>query len=244
MRFSVFAVATVPDTDTTRRLFDLHDLDDKAVSKVLFHRRKQQTGASEELRWDQSAIASISLIKHAVDDVQIEGMNLDTHHEQDMLDAFYEAAGHEGFLVSWEETDFLMPLIRFRTLKHDICHPAYWQRLSERKTLHVDVRGWLSPATDDRPGLDETARKLGLPGLLGMTEDDVFAAWLQDRQADVQAYSDLVAINTYLLALRLFGVTGQMTRHDNRRVQARLREFLLGQDAAHLTAFAAAWSAS
>lgn len=244
MRFSVFAVATVPDTDTTRRLFDLHDLDDKAVSKVLFHRRKQQTGASEELRWDQSAIASISLIKHAVDQVQIEGMNLETHREQDMLDAFYAAAVHEGFLVSWDDTDSVMPLIRFRTLKHGIRHPAYWQQLSERKALHVDVRGWLSPAADDRPGLDETARKLGLPGMLGMTEDDVFSAWLQDRQSDVQAYSDLVAINTYLLALRLFGVTGQMTQHDNRRVQTRLREILLGQDAAHLAAFAAAWSAS
>jgi predicted PolB exonuclease-like 3'-5' exonuclease len=242
MRFSVIAVSTVPDADTTRRLFDLQDLDNKAVSKVLFNRRRQQTGTSEVLRWDQRAIASISLVRHTSDQVRIDGLNLDSHRERDMLDAFYEAALRDGLVVFWNDADSIMPLIRFRSLKYGVSHPAYWQLLRQREALHMDILSWISAASEDRPGLDETARRLGLPGMLNRTEDDVFNAWLQERHDDVQAYSDLVAVNTYLLALQLFGVTGQMTGRANERMRERLREVLIDCDAGHFTAFVDAWS--
>ena len=81
--------------------------------------------------------------------------------------------------------------------------------------MHMDICGWLSPPSGDRPTLDETARKLGFPGLLNRTETSVMDAWLQGRHDEVQAYSDIKALNTYLLALRLFTVTGDMTSHDH-----------------------------
>ena len=94
---------------------------------------------------------------------------------------------------------------------------------------------------DDLPGLDETARKLGFPGLGGRTENDVLDAWLKGRHDEVQAFSDLSALNTYLLALRLFSVTGELTRHDNVRVKDRLRDELAGRKDAHLAEFLSAW---
>lgn len=243
MRFLVVALSSVPDTTTARRLFGLDDLDDKDVSKVLMHRRKQQTGSSEILRWDQRAIAALTLIRHSVDKVQIESMNLAAHTEAEMLEAFYKGAMRDGCTVSWDGQHKVLPLIHFRTLMHEVSYPAYWQALKMGLESHLDVRGWLSTAPEDRPELDETARKLGFPGMLKHDEDSVVRAWLQNAHAGVQAYSDITALNTYLLASRLFGVKGEMTRHDAGRTLNKLRDELARRDEPHLAEFLSAWTA-
>jgi len=242
MRFSVFALSSVPDTVTTRRLFDLHDLDDKSVAKVLFHRRKQQTGASEELRWDQRAIAAITLIQHAMDSVSIESFNLAEHTEQEMLQAFCRTTLHTGRMVSWDGEQSGLPLIHFRTLMRGVSYPAYWQAMRDRGDLHLDLCAWLSPTHGDRPVLDDTARKLGLPGMLGLNEDSVVDGWLQGRPGDVQAFSDHAALNVYLIALQLFRMTGEITQHDDARVKDMLRDQLRHAESSHLADFLSAWS--
>lgn len=241
MRFTVFALSSVPDTSTTRQLFALDDLDDKAVSKVLFHRRKQQTGKSEALRWDQRAIAGLTLIHHAQDRVRIESMHFAAHSEEDMLHAFFEAALADGPMVSWGGEHNGIPLLHFRTLKHGVSYPAYWQALKTGADLHLDIRSRLSPHSDDLPLLDETARKLGFPGLLNHVEDEVMDAWLQGRHDGVQAFSDLTALNTYLLAVRMFSVTGEMTGEAGARAERQLLDELGEHDETHLAEFLSAW---
>lgn len=241
MRFSVFALATVPDTETSRRLFDLADLDDQAVAKVLYHRRKQQTGVSEDLRWDQRAIAGITLIQHSVDKLQIDTMTPASHREPEMLEAFYKAALRDGRMVCWNGVRSDIPLVHFRSLCHAIAFPAYWQTIKDRNDFHVDILEWLSPPGNDRPGFDETARRLGAPGMLGRTADSMIEAWWEGRHGEIQAYSELAALNLYLLALRLFGITGQVTRHDGARALGSLRTMLARRDEDHLKAFASAW---
>lgn len=241
MRFAAFALSSVPDTATTSRLFDLDDLDDKSVSKVLFHRRKQQTGSSEVLRWDQRAIAAISLIHHAEDRVHVESMHFAGQSEEEMLHAFFHAAQGKGRMIFWGDEHTNIPLVHFRTLKHGISHPAYWQAFDTHKNLHLDIRSYLSPPSDDLPGLDETARKLGFPGLKGGLESDVMDAWLQGRHDDVQAFSDTTVLNAYLIALRLFTVTGELTGGDSVRAIERLLDELGGHKERHITEFLSAW---
>lgn len=241
MRFSVFAITTVPDTETTRGLFSLDDLDDKAVAKVMFHRRKQQTGTSEVLRWDQRSIAGLTLIRHSLDQMQMETLTLDAHSEEQMLHAFYKAAAGGERLVSWDGGQTLIPLVHFRTLKHGLSYPAYWESLQAGSAPHLDIRDWLSPGLEDRPTIDETARKLGGPGMLGLSDEAVTDAWLRGEQAPVRAYCEVIALNTYLLALRLFSVTGEMSRHDSVRVQGTLRDGLRDRREPHLETFLDTW---
>ncbi len=243
MRFSVFAISSVPDTQAARHLFGLHDLDEKSVSKVLFHHRKQQTGSSEVLRWDQCAIASLTLIQHAGGDVRLSSMSIASANERDMLDAFYQAARHVSHMISWDGARYGLPLIHFRSLRHAISHPEYWQAGREQRGIHLDLRHWLSPSSDDMPALDETARRLGLPGLLETTEDAVIEAWLDGRPESAQAFSELSALNTYLLALRVFGVTGEITCQDQDQAQNQLREQLGRGEGRHRIEFLNAWSA-
>jgi hypothetical protein len=241
MHFSAFALSTVPDTATTRRQFKLDDLDDRSVAKVMFHRRKQQTGSSEILRWDQRAIVGITLIRHSLDAMRMETLTLDDCREQDLLHAFYKTALGGDRMVSWDGEQVLVPLLHFRTLSHGLSYPAYWHACSTGKPVHLDVRSWLSPGLDDRPTIDETARKLGFPGMLGLSDEQVSDDWLRGERAPAAAYSEVVALNTYLLALRLFSVTGEMSRHDSTRVEGTLRDGLSERPGRHLRAFLEAW---
>lgn len=234
MQFSVFALATAPDIAAARSLYALDGLGDEAVVKVLSHHRRRQTGGREALRWDQCAIAAVSRIRHGDDGPQIDGMQRATRGESEMLDFFYRTALHGGPLVSWDGAHADRPLIRFRSLHLGVSHPAYWQQPGGPAALHLDLRDWLSSAGPDRPGLDESARRLGLPGLMdhdGEAADD--AGW--------QAHADLVALNTYLVAVQLFLVTGQLAPSDAAQARARLRALLQAADAPWLAAFAAAW---
>ncbi len=241
MRFSVFALSTVPDTATARHLFDLDDLDDKSVSKVLFHRRKQQTGSSETLRWDQRAIAGMTLIRHSIDGFRIESMTLASHTEAQMLRAFYQAALKDGRLVSWDGEQTLVPLIHFRSLKEDVSYPAYWEACRSGVKLHLDIRSWLSPTPSDRPTLNETACRLGFPGMLDLGDDAVCDAWLAGDHDGVRAYSDVIALNAYLIAVRLFCMTGEMPQHDGARIQRALKDWLKRIDGRHFDEFLNTW---
>lgn len=240
MRFCVIGLASVPDTETARRMFDLHDLDDESVAKVLFHRRKQETGSSEALRWNQRAIAAVTLVQHSLDSVFVDSFDLADHDEPALLDLVYKAATRNGRIVTWDGVGSGIPLLHFRSLYHGLSYPSYWQALGERADWHVALRDWLS-RDNDRPPLNEVARQLSLPGLLGHDEGSVIEAWLAGRHADVRAYSELVALNTYLIALRLFAFTGELTRHDGARVQRRLRDELGRNAEYHRGAFLSAW---
>ena len=50
MNVLVFDIETVPDVDAGRRLYKLGDLPDQDVAKVMFHKRREQTGDSDFLR--------------------------------------------------------------------------------------------------------------------------------------------------------------------------------------------------
>ena len=240
MRFAVFSIATAPDIESARRVHQLPSLDDVSVAKVLFHRRKQESGG-ETLRWDQRAVAGITVVHHSIDSLQIQTLSSATASEPEMLQAYYAAELRNGRMVSWNGGQSDQALMRFRTLLHEVTFPAYWQALSESGDPHLDLCDWFAATGHERPGLDETARRLGYPGLAGLSEEALTEDWLNGDRSAVGAFTELAALNTYLLALRVFVVTGEISRHDSARVALRLREELRRQPGEHLARFMAAW---
>ena len=80
------------------------------------------------------------------------------------------------------------------------------------------------------------------PGLgIALRADGLSDAWLTRSYVDLQAFSDLNAINSYLIALRMFAATGELNPHDGQRVVERLRDQIGARADAHLKAFLAAW---
>jgi predicted PolB exonuclease-like 3'-5' exonuclease len=145
-------------------------------------------------------------------------------------------------MVAWNGEDLDLPLIRFRSLKYSIGLPEYWQTGSHAAKTHIDIARWMSDSRTDRPTLDGIARKLGFPGMLNRSEQTAMDAWLLGAQDEVQAFSDISALNSYLLALRLFAVRGEISGMETATALEQLKELLAGSESGYFSEFLSAWS--
>jgi len=225
MRFTVFSFAPIPDIATARDNFDLHDLSDKDVAKVLFHQRKQKTGHSELLTWDQLQIASISLVHYSLDYVEMGSHSLQQLAEPQLIHKFYQALAASGQVVSWDGNSLAMPLLHFRCMQHRISHPGYWQALRKGEQVHTDLCEALLGA-DNSVSLEDLAQRFRFPGMLGNDLDSVWEGYLAGDYEAVSRYSDYHALNTYLLALEVMSLQGDMSYADAARARKKLRDYL------------------
>lgn len=226
MRFTVYAFSVIPDLETARKNFDLHNLSDKDVAKVLFHQRKQQTGHSEALNWDQLQIASLSLVHYSLDYVDMITYSLKDQDEPELINTFYNALGMSGHMVSWDGNSRSLPLLHFRCMKHRISDNAYWNSVRQGEQLHVDLSEMIAPDRVEMPPLDAMAKRFHFPGMLGANDDTVWDAYLRSDFSEVARQSDLRALNTYLIALEVFALRGDMSFADAARARIKLREHL------------------
>jgi predicted PolB exonuclease-like 3'-5' exonuclease len=66
MNVLIFDIETIPDVATGRRLYELEGLSDADVAKVMFHKRREETGDSEFLRHHLQRVVAISVVlRHA-----------------------------------------------------------------------------------------------------------------------------------------------------------------------------------
>ena len=230
MLFTVFAFSPIPDVPTARRNFQLQDLSEKEVGKVLYHQRKQKTGHSEALNWDQLRIASVSMVHYSLDYLEMRSLTLGEMDEPGLITRFYNA--RVGTLVSWGGTSEALPLLHFRCMKHRISDATYWQAEKKGEGLHIDLREALLPGAAEAPGIESLARRFHYPGMLGADIDSVWEAYLQKDFAGVARYSDHLALNTYLLALQILALRGEMSYADAARARLKLRDYLINHAAA------------
>jgi len=226
MRFTVYAFSTIPDLETARRNFNLLDLCDKDVAKVLFHQRKQQTGHSEALNWDQLQIASISMVHCSADEVSLESFGLPEYEEPQMIGAFFEALAKSDQMVSWGGERRWLPLLDFRCMKQGISDKGYWRTRKSDPEQHIDIQAMIAPAGVEVPPLDGFARRFDYPGMLRMNDDQVWDAYLAGQFSLISANSDYQALNAFLLALRVLALRGELSASDVDRAHIELRTLL------------------
>lgn len=245
MRLTVLALTAVPDTDTARQLHRLDDLDDAAVAKILFHRRKQETGHTERLRLVQQRIASLSLLTHADGRTDIKTMTVPEHAEDEALTSCFGCLKGGGRLVTWGGTSHAIPLLRLRAMRHGLRARSFWRTLAATPEAHLDLRATLLPAAETGPAdLHDLASLLGLPGLLDTDARDPWELRLAGDFQGLRARGEIEVLNLLLLALRHWTLEGGMSRNAVARLQAGLREALRQQQAPHLRRFLDAWTAT
>ncbi len=226
MRFTVFALSPIPDVETARHNFDLQDVSDKDVAKVLYHQRKQHTGHSEALNWDQLKIAGLTMVSYSLDYVEMGSYNLRNMSERELIERFFKAQSTSGLVVSWNGNSDAIPLLHYRCMKYRISQPAYWQAVRMGQEVHIDLHDTLAPTGVEVPSLDAFARRFGFPGMLGHSLDSVWASHLAGDCEGVSGYSDFLALNTYLLALKVLALRGDLTHQDTARARMRLHDYL------------------
>jgi len=228
MNLIAFALCSMPNVAAARRLYDVDGIDDAAVAKILFHRRKQQAG-SETLRADQQRVALVSLVYGEPEQPRLLTLSAANEDEASILRQLGETLGGTARLAGWRLSSE-MAILRLRAAALGVSIPRLWQE------EHVDLaESWGSEAP-----LDEASRLMGLPGLAGSQTLDVWDAWRAGDHDRVQACAELRVLNTWQLAHKLAVAQGRLTpAHAKSGVHALIKK-LADSDSAHLRDYAAA----
>lgn len=236
MNLIAIALGSVPDVETGRRLHDLGELSDKDAAKVLFHRRKQETGHSEQLRPNQLRLAAMSLVREGEIGPELISHTWQELDEAAMLDSLLASVRGLAQLVSWG--DAALPLIGYRALRHGR-QLSQLQRPGGMRDLQAELAQGQPAALAP---LHEVAHLLGLPGVTE-PRPDVWEAMLADDPAEVREALDLEALHGYLIALRLARINQQRPQAQIDQAHAALREHLANRPEPYLQRFLQRWSA-
>ncbi len=258
MNVLVFDIETVPDVASGRRLYDLTDLSDEDAAKVMFHKRREQTGESEFLRHHLHRVVTISAVFRHGDQLRVWSLGEPNSSEAEILQRFFD--GIEKYtptLVSWNGCGFDLPVLHYRALLHGISAPRYaetgdndkefkWNNyLSRYHVRHTDLMDVMA-SYQPRAGvpLDELAVMYGLPGKLGMHGSQVWDYYRAGRIDEIRAYCETDVLNTYLVYLRWELFRGTLDKNGFSQETQRMRDYLANENKPHFRQFLSAWNPS
>jgi len=255
MNVLVFDIETIPDVDTGRRLYGVSDLSERDVGRIMFHKRREQTGDSDFLRLHLHRIVAISAVLRTGDKLKVWSLGSIDSPEVELLQRFFD--GIDRFtptLVSWNGSGFDLPVIHYRSLVHGIVAPRYWDsgredkdfkwnnylsRFHERHTDLMDVLAAYQVRAN--APLDEIATLLGLPGKMGVSGAGVWDQFLAGEIEAIRNYCETDVLNTYLIYLRFELIRGRLNEKQYQAECQLVRELLKESDQPHLHEFLAAW---
>lgn len=242
MHFSVLYWSALPDVELGRRLHELSGLDDKAVGKILFHRRKEEVGAQTDLRLVQKRFFAATLIQAGPSALSVRNLDAERQGEARLLRNLFAAATGSERLITWGGVAEGWPLLHYRALQHRINVAQYWQVRRDRPDFHLDLKALLcAGSAQAATSLHEISRVLGHPGMLGLESLDLWGAYLEGRHDALLQRTELGALNLYLLALRVMAMTGELSQTDAARSELALREELRGEQSWHRQDFRELW---
>jgi len=256
MNVLCFDIETIPDTDFGRRIFDLGDLDDESVAKVM--RFKQlQARQTDFLPLPQHRVVAISAVLRNSDGLHIFSLGEKLGSEREIIQRFFDGIERRSpDLVSWNGAGFDLPVLHYRALRHGVPAARYWEigdsdrdyrynnYLSRFHWRHIDLMDVLSGFQfGGRASLEHVAQLLGLPGKLGMSGARVWDYYREGRQDEIERYCETDALNTYLIFLRFELMRGVLDQGAYEREVGRVRSHVEASDEPHWREFAAAWQA-
>nr|VFJ43728.1 MAG: hypothetical protein BECKDK2373B_GA0170837_100635 [Candidatus Kentron sp. DK]VFJ45695.1 MAG: hypothetical protein BECKDK2373C_GA0170839_101225 [Candidatus Kentron sp. DK] len=255
MNILVFDIETIPDVKSGRRLFDLHDLDDRQVAEVMFQHRRQESG-TEFLRHDLHRIVAISAVFRSGTRFKVGSFGSEDSSEKELMQRFFDGIGKSfPVLVSWNGSGFDLPVLHYRSLLHGVNAMRYWDtgdfdknfrwnnyinRFHYRHTDLMDVlSGYQMRATVP---LHEMASLLGFPGKLGIDGSQVWDKYLDGDVKAIRDYCETDVLNTYLVYLRFELIRGRLTESEHERECQKVKDELASSEESHLREFLTVWT--
>lgn len=255
MNILVFDIETIPDVEAGRRIHELDGISDKDVAKVMFQKRREQTGDSDFLRQHLHQIVAISLVLRQGDKLQVWSLGEVDSPEKEIIQRFFDGIDkYTPTLVSWNGGGFDLPVLHYRALKHGVIAGRYWETgdddnafrynnyLSRFHQRHTDLMDVLAgyQLRANAP-LDEMAVMLGFPGKLGMHGSQVWDEYLAGNIQGIRDYCETDVLNTYLIYLRWQIIRGNLTEQQWQTETELLRDTLKTAKKPHYDAFLEAW---
>jgi 3'-5' exonuclease len=124
MNVLAFDIETVPDVATGRQLYQLGDLSDQDVARVMFQKRREQTGESEFLRHHLHRIVAVSVVLRQGETFSVWSLGEIQSTEAELVRRFFDGIErYSPTLVSWNGSGFDLPVLHYRALRHGIAAP-------------------------------------------------------------------------------------------------------------------------
>lgn len=259
MHCLVFDIETVPDVDFGRRMnAGLDDLDDAQVARIMFQQRRQETG-NDFLPLEQQRVIAISVVLRTRETLKVWSLGEPDSSEKELIERFYDGLDrYTPDLVSWNGSGFDLPVLHYRSMRHSVIAPRYWEIGDEDQAFrwnnylnrfhwrHLDLMDVLSGYQGrGRASLDRVAVLLGLPGKLGMSGDQVWPRYCEGEIGAIRDYCETDVINTYLVYLRFEMMRGKLSPQQHDAEVERMRAYLAAEAAAegkaHFQAYLDAW---
>ena len=257
MNIFVFDIETIPDTELGRRIYDLEGLSDEDVARIMFNKRREETGDSDFLKLNQHRVCAISAVFRQGKSVRVWSLGDPDSPEEELISRFFD--GIEKYtptLVSWNGGGFDLPVLHYRALRHGIRSPRYWETgsddqsfrwnnyLSRYHTRHTDLMDVLAgyQPRANAP-LDQVAVMLGYPGKMGMSGSRVWDEYLAGNIEGIRNYCETDVLNTYLVYLRWLLINGSLTQEQWLSELDLLKTELEASELSHIREFLAQWQA-
>lgn len=246
----VFDIETVPDCDAGRKLYDLHDLDDSAVSEAMMSLRRQTHG-SDFLPHYLQKIVAISVVFRNHDQLKVWSLGEINSSEKELIERFF--SGIEKYvptLVSWNGSGFDLPVLHYRAMINSVSAARYWETgdsdqsfrwnnyLNRYHYRHIDVMDALS-AYQSRASapLNDVAILLGFPGKMGMSGANVWQHFQEGDLVSIRNYCETDVLNTYLVYLRFELMRGNLDGDHYQQELDRVHRVLNDESRPHLVEF-------
>lgn len=229
-------IATIPDFELGARLYELHDLSEKDIARVMFTKRREKGGDSEILDPHMLRTAAISVFLQDDNDISLQtsaGAQTDELQHLQFLTSIIDQ--YKPQIITWDRRTIL-PVLNYRCLNFGSRTP-----LAEN-SAGIDLMTELSGPDGKGPGsLHEVAVLCGFPGNEGMSDEKILTAYLEGSHELIRINLELNVINACLIHLRWQLVRGEIDHSLFERKVHTLKEYCKKVDQTHLTNFVDAW---
>lgn len=252
----VFDLETIPDAAALRTMRpELSQLEDSVLVDKILEEKQEKTGSSFLPHYLHKIVA-IGCVFKGEEGVKVRCLGTETTDEPRLLADFFKLIEHyTPQLVSWNGAGFDAQVLHYRSLKHLIAAPRYWDwgdedrdfkfnnYLNRYHTRHLDLMEVLASFTPRANApLDEMAKLCGLPGKLGVEGSQVLSLWRAGKMAEIRAYCETDVMNTYLLYSRFQVLRGQISLDQFNAEQQEIKTLLSTLPGQHWKEYLSAWA--
>ena len=251
--YLVFDIETIPDTSLGAKYYNLKDLSEEDIAKLMFFKQRQEK-QTEFLPFVFHKIVAISVLIANGEEIKVVSLGKDIYDEKGMIQQFFDGISHhKPTLVSWNGKGFDMPVIYLRAMHHKIQASYYWQgdqsrdfqfnnyvnRYHER---HIDVMDVLAGFQNQgRASLDHVSVLLGFPGKIGIDGSQVWKKYSEGAYQEIRDYCDTDVISTYLAMIYFQHFRGLIKTDELKKYELSLEQYLSNSKKTHMESYLDHW---
>lgn len=254
MNILVFDIETIPDLELGKKIYSLDSNDDSAILEAMKKIQIGKTG-NDFFPLFMHKIVTISLVLKTNNTLKIWSLGSETSAEPELLQRFFDGIEqYSPVLVSWNGTNFDLPVIQYRALKHGIIGSRYWETgkhdqsfkwnnyLNRYHERHTDIMDQLSGFSSRAiTSLENTSLMLDLPGKMGIDGSKVHTMYQEGQIQQIREYCEIDVLNTYLVFLKFELIRNNITTQQYDNYITEVKNLLQKSSQQHFLQYCKLW---